>query len=96
MSVVDASVAASFWAAIEDCLLEFHHLGRGDAAEKVTGLWRRLSKCSSHPSDTPSFEDMIYHAEPWYIACNLAEKDVPLEEANRGAYQDILKRHGLA
>lgn len=38
---------------------------------------------------------MIYHAQPWYIACNLAEKEIPIE-SNRIAYEEILRQNHLA
>jgi hypothetical protein len=37
---------------------------------------------------------MIYHAEPWQIACNLAEQDLPIAD-HEPAYREILKRSGL-
>jgi len=88
-----AGLAASFWAAVQDCLVEFHHLERGVAAAQVTSLWRRLPKGPS--GDGPSFEDMIYHEEPWYIACNLAGTELPLRQY-QPACHDLLKRNGLA
>jgi len=45
--------------------------------------------------DEPSFEDMIYHAEPWYIACNLASEELPLTEY-QSRYQDVLRQNELA
>ena len=92
MSMVQAGVASNFWATVEDCLVQFHHLEREAAAEKVTALWRRLPK--SEGTD-PSFDDMIYHAEPWYIACNLAGKELPLPQYH-SEYEGLLKLNELA
>jgi hypothetical protein len=64
-----SSVAPHFWTAVEDCLVTFHHLQRCTAAEKVTSLWRKLP--TSLDGSGTRFSDMIYHAEPWQIACNL-------------------------
>jgi hypothetical protein len=93
--MVQASTASHFWAAVEDCLVNFHRLERGAAAEKVTTLWRQLPKGPNGKCDEPSFEDMIYHAEPWYIACNLAGEDLPLTEYE-SRYQDVLRQNELA
>jgi hypothetical protein len=100
-NMVATTQAAEFWAAVEDCLVEFHNFTRPEAAQKVTDLWRRLSDvahslCSdSQNSASNRFADMIYHAEPWYIACNLAENEIPIG-AQQGAYDNILRRNHLA
>lgn len=93
--MVQASAASHFWAAVEDCLVSFHHFEREKAAEKVTKLWRQLPKGPVPKCNEPSFEDMIYHAEPWYIACNLAESDLPIANY-QVEYRDILRRNQLA
>ncbi len=93
--MVRASTASHFWAAIEDCLVRFHHFERSKAAEKVTALWRQLPNGPSANCDEPSFDDMIYHAEPWYIACNLAGEDLPISRY-QSEYRDILRQNQLA
>ena len=100
--MVEPKLAAEFWAAVEDCLVQFHCLSRPDAAQKVTGLWRRLANLTPASNIKvggqqiqQTFDDMIYHAEPWYLACNLADQQVPLEP-NRTAYEQILKQNHLA
>jgi hypothetical protein len=87
-----AAVAPHFWAAVEDCLVTFHQLKPCEAAEKVTNLWRRLP--TALDDSNPAFSDMIYHAEPWQIACNLANQDLPIAEY-QPAYQALLERNGL-
>jgi len=93
--MVQAGIASNFWAAVEDCLVTFHHCERKAAAEKVTGLWRRLPKGPSAECEEPSLEDMIYHSEPWYIACNLAQEELSLTH-HQAAYESILKANQLA
>jgi hypothetical protein len=87
-----AAVAPRFWAAVEGCLVTFHKLKPCEAAEIVTGLWRRLP--TALDDSTPAFADMIYHAEPWQIACNLANHDLPIAE-HELAYKGLLERNGL-
>jgi len=91
--MVDSRLAASFWSAVKDCLVTFHQFAPGDAAEKVSQFWLRLSSAPPPAAET-GFEDMVYHSEPWYVACNLAESDLPLLE-NLQAYHAILSRNGL-
>ncbi|HEY3454496.1 MAG TPA: hypothetical protein VGK64_07815 [Bryobacteraceae bacterium] len=95
IGMVQASTASHFWATVEDCLVNFHHFERDKAAERVTTLWRQLPKGPEAKCDEPSFEDMIYHAEPWYIACNLAENDLPLTQY-QSEYRNILRQNQLA
>ncbi len=86
------SIAPHFWTAVEDCLVTFHNVPRCTAAEKVTGLWRNLP--SSIDDSRSAFSDMIYHAEPWQIACNLAGQDLPIA-AYQQQYQALLAQNGL-
>ncbi len=93
--MVQVALAASFWAAVEDCLVTFHHFERYAAAERVTGLRSRLPKGPTTECDELSLEDMIYHSEPWYIACNLAQEELSLTQ-HQEAYEGILKANQLA
>jgi len=100
--MIGANLAAEFWAAVEDCLVSFHCFSRNDAAGKVTEAWRRLATLDSatSPGETDrepqdSFQDMIYHAEPWYLACNLANQEKDLSHY-RLQYEQILKQNHLA
>ena len=100
--MIGANLAAEFWAAVEDCLVSFHCFSRNDAAGKVTDAWRRLANLESTPSPgetgkgtQDSFQDMIYHAEPWYLACNLADQEKDLSQY-RTQYEQILKQNHLA
>jgi hypothetical protein len=90
MNMVHAAMASNFWAAVEDCLVQFHNMERDAAAETVTGLWCRLPRGATPEGEESSFEDMIYHAEPWYIACNLVGEELPLDQ-NRSRYEAVLK-----
>ncbi len=100
-TVTMEQLAPVFWAAVEDCLVQFHRFSRSMAAEKVTDFRRRLENISMPSTDEgggepdPALADMIYHAEPWYLACNLAGEDIPLEP-NRNTYQEILVKNQLA
>ena len=93
MSTVSATSAMHFWAAVEDCLVTFHAMQRTEAAAKVTDLWHRLPFASDGANR--DYEDMIYHAEPWQIACNLAGNDLDVT-AYQAAYQALLQRNGLS
>lgn len=99
-SVVESKLAMEYWAAVQDCLVKFHSISRETAAEKIMDLWRRLTNIS--PPENPGadgqdfMEDIIYHEEPWYVACDLAENEIPLDDRNRQAYEKILQDNHLA
>jgi hypothetical protein len=93
--MVQASAAAHFWSAVEDCLVHFHQFERDKAAERVTALWRQLPRGPEAKCNEPSFDDMIYHAEPWQIACNLTGRDLPLDRY-QSEYREVLRRNQLA
>jgi hypothetical protein len=89
--MVTAAVAPHFWAAVEECLVTFHERRQCEAAEMVTDLWRRLPTMLDN--STPAFGDMIYHAETWQIACNLANHELSISE-HQQEYQALLIRNG--
>lgn len=97
-----ATLAEQYWRVVEDCLVEFHGLSRVDAASCVTAYLRRLS---DHMASLPwngvdsenqhEYGEIIYHGDPWYIACDLAQREIPIAR-NETAYKAILRRHQLA
>jgi hypothetical protein len=91
--MVDASLSVGFWHAVADCLVEFHQVPRVTADELVKDLLRRLS-AATETVELSRFRDMIYHEEPWYIACNLAGESLPLERFWQ-PYRTIVVRNGL-
>jgi hypothetical protein len=97
--MMGVQVATGFWDAVQDCLVKFHDLSRDEALQKVTEFWGRLAKLAPSQrfsrAEMPGLDDIIYHEEPWYIACNLVDCDKPLER-HRIAYRQILEQHHLA
>jgi hypothetical protein len=59
-----------FWAVTRDCLIRFHGLAPADAAERVAALRADLDAIEL-PGDP-----MIYHDEPFNVACNLARREL--------------------
>lgn len=89
---MEANYAAEFWVAVAECLVRFHRFEPNSATQATQTFWDRLR-------DTPqpeTFRDIVYHDEPWSIACNLAgKKDARLRPSDWPAYESILKQHGL-
>ncbi len=90
--MVTATLAIRFWLTVEDCLVIFHGFARPDAAAMVTNLWRRLPWS---PTGTDSSDDIIYHAEPFDIACNLAGRPLSVLD-HQSEYQAMQVRNGMS
>lgn len=73
--MIDAKAIECFWQVVKACLMEFHSLSEPEAVEKSTALRRRIE---SAPTGMSS--DIFYHAEPFYVACDIVEKDLDLSE----------------
>ncbi|HLL85147.1 MAG TPA: hypothetical protein VK420_20930 [Longimicrobium sp.] len=59
--------AEAYWEVTRDCLIQFHGLAPEEARVRVAGLRERLAR-----TGMPIAEEMIYHDEPFYVACDLA------------------------
>lgn len=101
-AMVGPKFAAQFWAAVVDCLVEFHRLSPDAAQQKVADLKERLASLAAPATvgndgreSQLSYEDMIYHAEPWDIACNLANNPIRVGPHST-AYDRILQQNHLA
>ena len=83
-----------FWDLVLECLVEFHGLNHAEAYENSVRLRRRLRELG-RPDDMLYPSDMVYHEEPFYIACSLMDHQLKLEDTEyRKRYQVILRRHG--
>ena len=85
--MITDSLKNAFWAAVADCLAEFHHRSRPKAVASTFDLRMRLE---NPPEDVDS--DLIYHSEPFEVASNLAEEDLDISKY-RQQYDLILERH---
>jgi hypothetical protein len=90
--MVDAGLIVGFWQTVEDCLVAFHHVPREAACGEVRALLARRRFDQTGPE---SSMDMIYHEEPFYIACNLVESDLKLD-AVWPTYRTIVAKNGLS
>jgi hypothetical protein len=62
--------AEAFWGVTRDCLIQFHGFPPADAAQGVASLRESLAEIR-----VPHVE-MIYHAEPFDVACDIAKKQL--------------------
>src|SRR3954471_19583329 len=94
--MADSLQVSRFWMVVEECLITFHNLDPSRAAQKIADTRLKLLtgvKELNGRSRPPQFRNLIYHAEPWYIACNLAGNQISVDK-HLPAYQKILSRIG--
>ena len=77
-----------FWLVVEDCLVTFHRRARARAKEAVSGF--RGSICGRLKKDE---FDLIYHVEPFSVACEIAAAELDISE-RRSQYEEILQKRG--
>jgi hypothetical protein len=82
-----ANLQKSFWKVVIDSLVELHGLRHDEAIARVGTLRSRAGAHSSDPSN-----DIIFHSEPFDVACRLAKQELPWEDL-KGAYEQIVDRH---
>jgi len=68
---MNAEAHESFWAAVRECLIEFHGSAGLDAVRDVAEFRSRLEQAPPGVS-----LDMIYHAEPFDVACDIANQQL--------------------
>lgn len=87
--MISVQARDAFWMAVEDCLVEIHHLARGEARKRAGDLRADLGQ---PPPGLDVDEEAIYHAEPFDVACDLAGQPLDLAQY-RAQYEPILNRH---
>jgi hypothetical protein len=80
-------ISARYWEAVRQCLVTFHRYSEPDARKEV----RRYEKAVRTSMKNP---DLVYHEEPFYLACNLSGEQLELSE-HRDAYESILAYAGF-
>lgn len=85
--MIDLQTKDAFWGVVEDCLVEIHKLAHVDAQARVSNL---RNKVDQPPVGLSS--EIIYHDEPFDVACDLANKRLSLPQ-HRNQYDAILQRH---
>ena len=82
--MIDSDAKNRFWQIVEECLVTIHGLQRDEARRKRVALRERLE---SPPTGMSS--EILYHAEPFDIACDIAKQ--PRERSDyREQYNQIL------
>jgi hypothetical protein len=82
----------AFWQTVRDSLVEIHGLPLREAVQRVTYVRQRGMSLSGTDDDSG---DLIYHAEPFDVACDMAGEDRRWEDYKE-LYAQIVARHDVA
>lgn len=85
--MIDRKAADAFWHVVKACLIQFHKFSESEADQKIVALRKRIE---SPPTGMSS--DMFYHAEPFDVACDIAEEQLKFEKC-RQDYDIILNKY---
>lgn len=85
--MTDALARNEFWQVVEDCLVDLFNQPRQQAREAWLSLAQHVE---STPQRLPS--DTFFHAEPYDVACDIADKEPDIIAALRD-YNAILISH---
>ena len=80
-----------FWDVVDDCLVTFHRKSESEAHRLVTNYRSALKGVPLDVRDAAA--TLVYHEQPFYVACDLAHKELDLSEY-LPKYKVVLERHG--
>jgi hypothetical protein len=87
----------AFWAIVTDCLERFHDFTPSAAMAESRALRAAIESPTLADAPPPGYDgDLIFHGEPFYVACDIAGRELRLDE-HRTEYQVLLlRRYGAA
>jgi hypothetical protein len=101
-----------YWAAVQECLEEFHAMTPRNALTRVQEARARIANTAGpgqpdphekrdgdvvdDPKELPAFEDLIYHAEPWNVAADISGSRRQPTRGEESRYRALLEKHRLA
>lgn len=80
-----------YWKTTEDCLVEFHGFSPKSAIATTDGYRSRLDEAAEE-AGAEWMEDLVFHQDPFNLACGLAGNDLPWDE-HGAAYRRIMERN---
>ena len=90
--MINVETSLTFWDIVAECLVDFHGLDETAARKKTKELRHRLRK-SDRPSEKIFPSEIIYHDEPFHIACALVDKELDLIQHHE-KYKIIMAQYG--
>jgi hypothetical protein len=86
--MIDAAVKKEYWAIVRDCLVRFHAWRPIDATRKCAEV-----RGQNEQPDEGELGEIIYHDEPFNVACDIQGERLTLDETTRAKYRQILADH---
>lgn len=83
--MVSSECSQTYWSAVEKCLVEFHHVSLPTARKKIQSLQKRLMEGKT------SSNDLIYHVEPFELACDIMKNQHLCLDEYWTEYEKVLK-----
>jgi hypothetical protein len=81
---------AAYWEIVTDCLVQFHGFARPAAEAVVVGLRDRVESPQFHDAPPEGYEsDSFFHGEPFHVACDLAGRNLDLNDF-RSEYEPLM------
>jgi hypothetical protein len=77
---------ADFWRVVVECLHEFHEVEPDDAERQARAIRKKMMRLP-HKSAR-----LLYHAEPFDVACDIAKRPLKLTKARLTRYLEIRDR----
>lgn len=71
----------AYWAIVTDCLERFHNFSRWEALSASRELRDVIESPRYEDAPPPGYSsELFYHGEPFYVACDLARRELDLDE----------------
>lgn len=74
-----SDISNEYWFIVEECLVKFHDMDLITARKEIQGIKDRLGQ-----------NNLIYHVEPFELACDIGKKDLEINDYWND-YREIIK-----
>jgi hypothetical protein len=80
-----------YWAIVTDCLERFHSFSPWRALSASRNLRDVIESPRFQDAPPPGYSsELFYHSEPFYVACDIAERELDLDE-HRAEYDELVR-----
>src|SRR5262249_27866377 len=73
-----------YWSVVGECLRRFHHRSAADVKQLVSQMRKKLEQSSPEAS-----RELFFHAEPFDVACDLADHQIELKDQRLVEYIEL-------
>jgi hypothetical protein len=81
----------AYWTIVTDCLERFHDFSHWEALSASRDLRDVIESPRYEDSPPPGYNsELFYHNEPFYVACDVAGRELNLDE-HRAEYDELVR-----